>query len=380
LAGSQVSGSSRRRLLRDGTEIAPGDLGWGTYARLGKLGGEPFRIFAQYEHASPRFELNHAGFLQSQNVQSLWGEARYQLPGRMGPLSNWVFKINGGADWTTDGRWLNRARVVGFVTDALFPRLGYSEVAFNCRYEGSAYDVREIRAANIPYRIAPDVYCGASLQTDTSRPVLWWLEGFRYQNLPQGVLLARGGYGGDTTLTLRPIPRLETQIVALLERSGFTARFLDRVDRINGLDSPSLRFAGLVATQASLQLRQQVVLSPELTFQAYAQLFTAHGHYGPFYEADVVGRPIEMTDLRLSLGDAASYDFRQSALVVNAVLRWDYRLGSTLHAVYSRAQASRPVVGAAVSGLPGLTLAGLPRGPATDTFLLKWSWFWDAGA
>jgi hypothetical protein len=93
-----------------------------------------------------------------------------------------------------------------------------------------------------------------------------------------------------------------------------------------------------------------------------------------------VGRPIEMTDLRLSLGDAASYDFRQSALVVNAVLRWEYRLGSTLYAVYSRAQANRPVAGAAISGVPGLTLAGLSQGPATDTFLLKWSWFWDAGA
>jgi Domain of unknown function (DUF5916) len=373
LVGSQVSGSSRPRLLRDGTEIAPGDFGWGTYLRLGKLGGEPFRIFLQYEYASPRFELNHTGFLESQNVQSLWGEARYVRSARLGPFRDATAAVYAGADWTTDGRWLNRGNVAGLFTEALLPELGYTWIGAECKYEDGAYDIREIPEANIPYRKAPGVFCDFYLQSDTTRRVVWRLSGYRSQNLPRGALLARGGYGGDATLTLRPIPWLETQLVAVLGKSAFTARFLDRTD------GGSLRFGGLVATELSLQLRQQVVLSPELTFEAFAQLFTAHGHHGPFYEADFVGRPIEMTDLRPSIGDASLYDFRESALTINAVLRWEYRLGSTLHAVYSRAQQSLPVTGVATSGPRGFSLVGLSRGPTTDTFLLKWSWFWDVG-
>jgi hypothetical protein len=360
--------------LRDGTEIAPGDVGWGTYLRGGKLGGEPFRIFLQYEYASPRFELNHTGFLESQNEQSLSGEARYIHSARLGPFQDAAAAIQASAGWTTDGRWLNRANEAGFLTEALLPEIAYMGIGLDCKYEDDAYDIREIAEMNIPYRKAPSVYCGFYVQTDTTQPVVWRTSGYRDQNLPRGVLLARAGGGGDTTLILRPTPWLETQLVAVLEQSAFTARFLDRID------GDPLRFGGLVATELSLQLRQQVVLSPQMTFQAYAQLFTAHGHHGPFYEADWVGRPIEMADLRPSVGDAFLYDFRESALVINAVLRWEYRLGSTLYAVYSRAQTNRPVTGIAVPGLPGLTLAGLLRGPATDTFLLKLSWFWDVGA
>jgi hypothetical protein len=372
LAGSQVNGFSRRRLLRDGTDIGPGDYGWGTYARAGKLDGEPFRIFLQYEHSSPRFEVNQAGFLQSQNMQTLWGDARLVRSAPLGPIRDLYIGVYAGADWTTDGRMLNRFNIVGMFSEAVIPGLDYTGLGANCEYVDGAYDIREIPSANIPYRKAPSILCAVALWTNESRPVALRFKTYRYQNLPQGVLVGRAGYGGEAVLTVRPTPALETQITAYLERPALTARFLDYTDE------DSLRFAGLVATQASLQLRQQMVITPELTLQGYAQLFTAHGHHGPFYEADYVGRPMEMTDLRRAEDYAADYDFRGSALAINVVARWEYRLGSILYAVYSRSQQSLPLSGLATPGLPGLTLAGLRGGRATDTFLVKWSWYWDA--
>jgi hypothetical protein len=54
----------------------------------------------------------------------------------------------------------------------------------------------------------------------------------------------------------------------------------------------------------------------------------------------------------------------------SCVLRWEYRLGSTLFLVYSRAQAAdRPGGGA-------LDTASAVRAPATDVLLLKLSYWW----
>jgi hypothetical protein len=55
------------------------------------------------------------------------------------------------------------------------------------------------------------------------------------------------------------------------------------------------------------------------------------------------------------------------------VLRWEYRLGSTLAAVYNRASESVP----SPDGVPA-TLApmGLAAGRTADSHLVKWSYFW----
>ena len=63
-------------------------------------------------------------------------------------------------------------------------------------------------------------------------------------------------------------------------------------------------------------------------------------------------------------------DFRETALNLSVVLRWEYRLGSTVYVVYTH-QAT------AAEGLPPqLFPAQLTTGPATDTLLVKWTWYW----
>jgi len=142
-------------------------------------------------------------------------------------------------------------------------------------------------------------------------------------------------------------------------------------------------FADLEAPLVSLTLRQQVVLGPRLTLQAYAQLFTAHGHHGRFYAATAGrGERIPFSALRPpaspprddpAIGEP---DFREGALNVNLVARWEYRTGSTVYLVYTRAQAERGWDG---EGAPPATLRphALSSGPTTDTLLFKWSCFWN---
>src|SRR5918996_3971453 len=72
LSGSHVYGAGEPRVLRDGTQIAPGDLGYGTYLRAGKLGGEPLRAFVHFDYSSPRLELNHGGVLRTPKDMLVW--------------------------------------------------------------------------------------------------------------------------------------------------------------------------------------------------------------------------------------------------------------------------------------------------------------------
>jgi hypothetical protein len=117
-----------------------------------------------------------------------------------------------------------------------------------------------------------------------------------------------------------------------------------------------------------------VVFTPRLTAQLYVQLFSQAIRWGSdFYGVPLEGRErIDLSDLApVSYGaDPASHD---AVVNVNAVLRWEYRVGSTFYLVYTRSQSELPVTAAA----PPSSL-GSPRlldGPVTDSVMVKWTWW-----
>jgi len=67
-------------------------------------------------------------------------------------------------------------------------------------------------------------------------------------------------------------------------------------------------------------------------------------------------------------------DLEEAALNVNLVLRWEYRLGSTLFFVYSRTQAPDLTLN------PGqearLDAGAIRKAPAADVLLLKLTYWW----
>ncbi len=92
--------------------------------------------------------------------------------------------------------------------------------------------------------------------------------------------------------------------------------------------------------------------------------------------------PGELRSATLADTGGYSQDFHDTELVVNAVLRWEYRLGSTLYLVYARNQTEVPFY--AEPDAPGDPARGPPaslrprslgRGPTSDTLLVKWSWW-----
>jgi hypothetical protein len=135
-------------------------------------------------------------------------------------------------------------------------------------------------------------------------------------------------------------------------------------------------FGDLRSEYLSLTLRQQWVVTPKLTLQAYAQLFTAFGRYGAFYEAQASDSPIRVDRDLVPSTYVGSPGFHEAALNLNLVLRWEYRLGSTLFFVYTHGQQEGPP---AEGVTPPATLwpGHLLSGPASEAFLVKWSYWWS---
>jgi hypothetical protein len=144
--------------------------------------------------------------------------------------------------------------------------------------------------------------------------------------------------------------------------------------RSNGDGSNTYYFAQLESYAFDVTLRGTYTFTPTLTLQAYAQLFIASGHYGDTTAA--VGRgkgsslPFEaFRPTGMPAGDAP--DFRNGAININVVLRWEFLPGSTLLGVYTHAQAQTSYDPAEGIARPSITR--FSGGAGTDLFLLKLS-------
>jgi len=379
-AASQVAGGPTLRTLADGTAMRHGDQGTGGYARAGKRGGEPWRFELGWAYASPRFDLNPSGFQRTQNEQEARVMLRYARPGGGGPFHEWSIWGTAWQRWTTDGRRLQRGREAFVQAEGRF-RQPYLWLECRLQWDDPQYDVREIAETGIPLHRPGWTTAACYSATDDTRRLFLegWVGVMKNQPFaPAGAPWATGLFLGGA---LRPHPRLETRLGLSYDPGAFALRYLSDLGPIGD----TYTFGALRAPSLSLVLRQLLVLTPRLTLQVYAQLFTDYGRYGPFWQATRAPgdlRPVQPHELTTpSTMPIGSQDFHDTELVVNAVLRWEYRLGSILYLVYARNQAelpftAEPDVPAPERGPPpSLRPRSLARGPTSDTLLLKWSWW-----
>jgi len=372
--GSQVVGGPPQRILPDATVLRRGDLGAGLYAALKRQGGEPWRFDLTYEYEAPRLDLNASGYLKSQNLQILGLALRYVRPAGGGPFLNWELALNGQVGYTTDARGISRGNAVWLSGDVRLR--DFTELGCEAGGRDPRYDVREIVSSGIPYQKPPYLFLDCSVSTDQSRTFAADATATFGRYLARGPLDASGYAVLDSNLVLRPHPRLETRLGLHLERSTYPGRYIvpppPYVPGVNPLPSP-LVFGDLVSPVLSVILRQLVALTSNLTLQLYAQIYTDSGHFERYWQAAATtGAPIGPNDLQPAPAPGLDPDFHHSALNLNLVLRWEYRLGSTLYVVYARSQQELPWTGA--GSPPGdLWPRALGPGPTTDSFMVKWA-------
>ena len=162
-------------------------------------------------------------------------------------------------------------------------------------------------------------------------------------------------------LTYQPSDAVQITAGPQLRRSQSPAQYLSTI--VDPLATATFGsryvFGELAQTEVSMPLRVNVTMSPTLALQVYAQPLVSVGDYGALTEfarprtydflkyGEDIGtiRPIGGTSLLEidpdAAGPAAPFrlgqpDFNVKSLRLNAVLRWEFRPGSTFYAVWTR--------------------------------------------
>jgi hypothetical protein len=334
--------------------------GYGLYTRVGKDGGT-LLWEAMANVRSPGFEVNDLAYLSRADYKWLNG--------------------NVGGSWTMPTSWY-RSIFTSFGGATQFNYDGdrtYSQLqAFYGMEFLNYWNLRTFWIRNIPSyddrltRGGPVVkragYNVGHLQVST--------DARRRAVFDFTVEASRGVDAPTRSLTIHPGVALKPAANVFIQLSPTWSRDEDDAQYITAVTDPTAagfygrRYVfGFVRTRTvSLDTRVNWTFTPNLTLQLYAQPFIASGDYTSFREF-VKPRDIEKRDFGVEVGtvaydgadntyridpdgsgQAAAFtidnpDFTTSSLRGTAVLRWEYRPGSTLYFVWTQQRSGHDPVG-----------------------------------
>ena len=201
---------------------------------------------------------------------------------------------------------------------------------------------------------------------------------------------------GSVAFTAKPIPALTVEIGPSLLRSFGVAQYVRTVTDAAAVATYGSRyvFGAIDQTECSMTTRVNVMLSPRMSLQVFAQPLLSVGRFGDFKEA-ATPRTFDFVRYGQDAG-AIAYNaaagaylvqpggvgtpflipdpaFNFKSLRVNAVYRWEFKPGSTLYLVWTqqREDYARP-------GLFGFNqdISSLMRAPSDNVVMAKVSyWF-----
>jgi hypothetical protein len=355
------------RSVVDGTVIRPGDADMGAIATLTKEGGKHWAWDAVGGFAGRKFDYTDVGYERRSNQIAVSGAIEYRTLAPLGPTLETHTTVDALVRNNISGLALERT----FEVATSLVLKNFWRVSAAVQYSPSRFDDRETGDGTALER---DGYLGDTLSilSDPTRRVSFTFN-TQEQFLFDGINLA-----ADAGLMFRVQPQFDVEILPTGSFTTGEPRYAANGALPNGTLPGQYVFGNLTAKSVGAILRATYTFTPELTLQSYAQLFVVSGHYGSLtqFQGSPTGpRPtISLRDLSPYQGSlTTSPDFEQGALNINVVLRWEYRLGSALFLVYSRAQ--EPNVLLAPGEMANLNLTSVQRAPADDELLLKLSYW-----
>jgi hypothetical protein len=303
---------------------------------------------------TPQYEVNDIGFQYRADRVDAQAAVTYVEPRPGSVLRNW--QVQGVARAERNYAFetiMNRVGLSGF---GQF--LNYWSGSVNLAYNGEALDDRLTRGGPSSARPA-QVQVNASLNTD-SRKRISAGSGFGYARHTEG----GWGGGGGVGVTVRPAPSWNISISPNFERTHSIAQYRGvRADpTATRTYGARYLFSTIDQTTLSVETRLNVTFSPALSLQVFAQPFIASGDFGDLaelrepgeYKFLVYGRDIgEVEEIDGGVrvfpqgrdGTAAPFvagfpDFTIRSLRGNAVLRWEYRPGSTIFVAWQQNRSS----------------------------------------
>ncbi|MEX2584229.1 MAG: DUF5916 domain-containing protein [Gemmatimonadota bacterium] len=206
-----------------------------------------------------------------------------------------------------------------------------------------------------------------------------------------------GGWsrGGGGNLSIRPSPQWQLSFQPQFQQSRDAQQYVTA--RSGGRPETFDRryiFSYIDRTTLSAQLRMSYTVRPDLNIDLYAEPFAASGHYfdyGELTEAasldritygaeagTVVVLPDGSRDVTIdgSTFRLTNRDFNVRSFNSNAVLRWEWRPGSTMYLVWQQNRSARETLHTPVGVQDAFRSFTVP---GTNILLFKTSWWLPVG-
>jgi hypothetical protein len=345
----------------DGTMIGPGATAPGGWLRIAKEGGKHVIWSAEYSGLGRKLQYNDVGYMARQNLHAYKASFGWRTLEAGAHTIETTSTIDAAGNWNFDG--LDLGQLYSLTTRL---RLRNFSSVFLAADAGPArYDDREVGDGTALERAG---YLGGRIELGTDPR-----GSFAATLTNQSQLIAGGSYATSlqVDLVVHALPQLDIGLLPQITWSAGEFRHAHEVS--TDVDA---FFGKLAAKSVSATLRVSYTFTPQLTLQTYMQAFLAAGHYTDLRLLPTVpGSKVSLAALQAAptVSPPQSPDFEQAAINVNVVVRWEYRLGSTIYLVYTRSQ--QPNV-ANFTTPATLTTTAFSHGAAADVILLKFSYWW----
>ena len=326
--------------------------GYGATWKLGRMGNtKHWRYMFGGDARTAGLELNDMGFQTSSDrlVPYWWVQYHDETPGAQVldyNLSADVFLV--ADELAGDPRLMD----YGFECNGNVQLANRWRFGFFCNLVRSKWVAGALRGGP-SLRVDPRAQGGAFASTDVSKPVYVSLE---------------AGTGRDPTsdsidgflsagVTVQARANLDVFVGPSYSYRNDAMQYVEQA--ADELDRPHYVFARINQTTAAMTMRVNWTFSPRLSLQGYAQPFVATGRYSEYKDVTNAGAPkftarfdrLAGANLMLAEDDTFTaandgtfsfsrpdFSFRQIRSTV--VLRWEYRPGSSVFAIWSHGRTS----------------------------------------
>jgi hypothetical protein len=297
--------------------------------KVGKYGGGITRFETSLVRHSPGYDPNDLGFLRRADILdwSTWGALSFRTPRG---IYRWLqLNANHWEHWNTAGLRLDNALNVN-------GHMGLSN-NWNVHAGGTVRRLSEsycdrCSRGGPPLRSSGGFFPWFGVNGDSRKPLvpsLWLNLGYSDEGQSRSVSL-------NPSLTVRVSSQFEAQLGANIEKSEDHTQWYDNfTDASSGVTHYA--FAHLEQRTASMSVRLNYVVSPDLSVEFYGEPFVSTGRWSEIRELSSTPGAKRYEDRFQPYAPPAGSPeaFRFGQVRTNTVLRWEYRPGSTLFVVWA---------------------------------------------
>jgi hypothetical protein len=354
----------------DGIDVQPGHVAGGATLNVEKVGGTRWLWDLDQQISGRQLEYNDLGYLDRKNDYLGTFSVAYRTIFPWWKTHETRTTLMGDYRTTLDGIDLPR----GVALQTYWTLTNYWAIVAQTDFRGEYHDDREVgdgTALERKRRVGGEL----TLVGDPRRRIGWSIFG-QYMYMEHARHMEAHG-----SLTWRAKPQLEIEIDPTATYDEGEPRFVQK-DPMHQPGATATYFFGVQdARSLGATLRGSYTFTPELSLQVYTQAFLARVHYPRFLTGSVTGPRQEIDIASLAPTDLkppSTADTLTSTLNVNVVLRWEFRLGSTLFLVYTRAQT--PPLTPSGNNATSLDLRPILNGSAaTDVLMIKVAYWFGLG-